>query len=354
MNDMFLVLGRKLCETCGEKLFEGRSEDEIPEGAVEPMLDPTVCAACGDDAGQLELPTVADVPLCEVCQVKLYNRPFPAWVKVAAVVVLALAGLSLKRNWRFLQAYGQTKEAFRALEADDSSRAYKLMSSAASRVPENPVLAQHVKDIKGRMQLERARELAGKGKHAEAAALIQEVIRTIPEPPPWMMAWLYTCQGLDRIERDQFAEAVKLFRKARKKFPQLEGIEMLILQAEIGVAFEARDYDAFLRKAGQIRAKVPKQPMAVAMVASALACKYAVTGMGHYKTQTLRTLDEARELGGKDEPDFKEYEERILFRLRTREIITKKEYERRFRPKPPAESATRPAKPGSAPAEDQN
>jgi hypothetical protein len=112
-----------------------------------------------------------------------------------------------------------------------------------------------------------------------------------------------------------------------------EAINTLISVAERGDAFNRKDYDAFLAKAKEFEAQHPDEPGAVAQVASALACKYAVTGQESYKTQALEVLDKAKKLAVEDEDKerFKEYEERILHRVKTRKVISKKEYDRRFR-----------------------
>ena len=45
--------------------------------------------------------------------------------------------------------------------------------------------------------------------------------------------------------------------------------------AESGIAFDKKDYDAFLTKAEEIAALAPEEPSAIGSVASAYACKYA-------------------------------------------------------------------------------
>ena len=64
-------------------------------------------------------------------------------------------------------------------------------------------------------------------------------------------------------------------------------------------------------------------------MASAYACKYAVTGDEQFKEESLKKLEEARSVAGNNEV-FEEYQQRILHRLYTREIIKRDEFIKRF------------------------
>ena len=82
--------------------------------------------------------------------------------------------------------------------------------------------------------------------------------------------------------------------------------------------------------------KTPDDPAAAGAVASALACKYAVTGDPEFRKQAEQMLDKAQTLAQQSpqsKASFDEYAERIRYRLQTREIIDKEEYDRRFRQK---------------------
>ena len=71
----------------------------------------------------------------------------------------------------------------------------------------------------------------------------------------------------------------------------------------------------------------------MAGAASAHAAKYAATGDPDHKQKALEFLDQAAAKQG-NSPDLQEYlqeyQPRIRYRLQTREIIDKKEYDRRF------------------------
>jgi hypothetical protein len=330
MNDLYEVLGRRLCQPCGEKELAEKAPGRKAEEIVEPLLDPTVCAICEKDAGNEELRTVAGAPVCEACEQGLRRRPVPGWVKAAGVVVLALACLSLARNWRFFEAYWELRQAAGAQEAGEMGRAHALLASAAERVPECRELAKAVRETAGFPKVEEAWKAAGRREFARAASLIEEAMKTLPASRE--LACLRDFfRALDLMDKDRSAEALAIFRRLKKDLPELPGIDMAVDSAELGAAFEGKDYDTFLAKAEAMRAGDPKNAFRIAQVASALACKYAVTGEAPFKTRAETALAEARAAAGKDDAHLPEYEERIRHRLRTREIISRREYDRRFR-----------------------
>jgi hypothetical protein len=105
---------------------------------------------------------------------------------------------------------------------------------------------------------------------------------------------------------------------------------------DAGTAFESKDYDTFLSIAARLWKKSPDAATAGEM-SSALACKYAVTGDMAYRTQSLEMLKKAKQLAqGNPEAEkfFEEYAGRIRYRLDSRKIISKQEYDRKFRASP--------------------
>jgi hypothetical protein len=75
-------------------------------------------------------------------------------------------------------------------------------------------------------------------------------------------------------------------------------------------------------------------------LASALSCKYAVTGDVSYRRRSEEALAKALQFAQSDPETLKviqEFVDRNKYRLETRQIITKTEYDRRFRSGKPAE-----------------
>ena len=129
------------------------------------------------------------------------------------------------------------------------------------------------------------------------------------------------------------AEAARLMHEAASSYPEALGLAAAAELYDGGAAFERKDYDSLLALARRF-AKEHPGPQATAMVASALACKYAATGNSEYRTESEETLRSAERQVQGDPPAmeyFQEYAERIRHRLNSREIINKQEYDRRFR-----------------------
>jgi tetratricopeptide (TPR) repeat protein len=285
MGETLLVKQQHVCSSCVEGVLAQAAAKGITKNDVARASDPTICTQCKADHGNDELPRLAGVPVCETCEGRFRNRPYPTWLKLAFVGLVALAIFSFGWNWRFLAATREIHQMQRALAKQDFERAANFADQASRHVPEIP-------------------EFAG------------------------MAAFNH---GLDALAKDHSAEAVDYLKKAKQSpnSGQLPEIELFLLQAEARAAFDAKQYDEFLAKAKAITGKTPGDPASVAMVASAYACKYAVTGNEEFRNEALKNLDRASKAAGKN-PESADYRERILHRLDTREIITREEFSRRF------------------------
>jgi tetratricopeptide (TPR) repeat protein len=140
-------------------------------------------------------------------------------------------------------------------------------------------------------------------------------------------------KGFELLGKNQCGDAVPHLARAHDTFPESRLLHHAWLSAKAGACFDAKDYDGFLKEAETVAALAPEDPQSAAQVASALAAKYAASGDESFKTRAESRLARAKELctDADSRKAFAEYGERIEHRLRTREIITKAEYDRRFR-----------------------
>jgi predicted Zn-dependent protease len=187
-------------------------------------------------------------------------------------------------NWRFVRGYFEARESMRAIGAGDIEKASRLMTAASQHVPES-------------------RELG---------------------------AMADMNKGLLLAKQDRPAEAVPLLRRARGAMPEARFLDLLILQCEMSMAFDAKDYDGFLTKARAIHQAMGDKAVVLGSLASAYACKYAVTGDESFRKQALEQLRLAGQAKDRDPKEQAELEQRILHRLETREIIDRKEFRKRF------------------------
>lgn len=284
LGELFSVAGQTLCQACAEQRLAQNPALRLQANAVTRQADPTVCARCGADQGEIELPRTIGLPMCQECEDRVRRYPFPLWVKFAAAAVIALAVVSLWHNERFLTGGWELARGQNAAKAGDFARAWRLMDDVAARVPEQAWLASVAAAYHG--------------------------------------MWLMT--------EDRPAEALPFFRTAKAGAPADSGLETMILNAEGNAAFDAQDYDTFLDRQQAMHNRMPDQPIFVLGVASAHACKYAVTGDDAHRQKALDSIERARHMRGGDDPPQREYIMRIRHRLATREIIKQKEFAERY------------------------
>jgi hypothetical protein len=284
LNDTFLVADSTLCKGCAEEFH--KTHKDIPIEEFKRQRDQTVCINCGKDNGSLELPILAGQPVCEQCMTYFKNRPYPPWIKLAMAGLAAIVVFSFVWNWRFVQAYMDLRNIKAAVRTADIEKASKLFHSAAVNVPE----------------------------------------------AKWLSAMATVYDGIQMLKEDKSAEAMKLFNSCKADIPPGFPMNELIQNAECGIAFDEKDYDKFLAMAIQKQDSHPNDPFNVAQVASAYACKYAVTDDEQFKQQSLDLLNKSKSMfekkGGLDR--FEEYEDRILYRIETREIISRNEFNKKF------------------------
>lgn len=284
MNAAFEFGSRVFCEACASREAAEADPHDTSVGPIRALADPTVCGRCGTDWGSAELPPVAGIPMCAPCTEAVRSRPFPSWLPLSLAGLALLAALSLWHHRRFILGYVEVVRAQGALSRSDLAAATREFEAAARHVPEDEGLG----------------------------------------------STLAFFQGISLLQAEKSAEAVPLLTRAHRGYPQDRHIEGVLRQAEAGAAFDAHDYSLFLEKEKAGAALDPADPTSAAGVASALACQYAVSGDEKLKAAALAQLKKAAALVKGDRAALEEYEARILYRLETRQIITRAEYVRRF------------------------
>ncbi len=246
-------------------------------------VDPRVCQRCGKEHNAT-LPTISTLHVCSDCAAIMTDYPFPRWVKWSAAGLLALVLFSAVGNARFVRAVFESRGAMAALHQGEWRKAEELARAAAAHVPEDPslgVLADYVNGVAALYE----------GRYEEAVAGLQ---------------------AADEVLHENF------------------GTWLMLRQALIGRAFDNADYDTFLMVSREIAERYPEAEFAQMGVASAYACQYAISGDEGLRAQALQWLDKARSMPPENAAASAEYEQRIMHRLDTREIISRDEFLRRF------------------------
>lgn len=284
VNDTLKVGGSFVCRACAEAILNSQ---KVPADQVQQQIDPTICIGCGLDNGDADLAKLGQLPVCPACEALFKNRPFPGWVKAGLVGMVILVVFTLLWNSRFIHAYYELRCFGPAMAVGDVQRGAAHFVSASRLVPENE-------------------ELQAYGAFYE---------------------------GLLLLSQDKPAEALKLLQSCRGRVAVESDLDDLIVNAQLGVAFDRGDYDEFLQLALRMNDKYKDDPAYAGQLASAYACKYAETEDEQYRIKSLAALDRSNTLTSA-RPEYEEYhaeyEQRILHRLYTREIISRSEFNKRY------------------------
>jgi tetratricopeptide (TPR) repeat protein len=212
------------------------------------------------------------------------RRPYAAWIKLACAISILFVGFSFYHKARFYLGYSQGRKAVAAEEQGDHESAARLFAAAARSVPESQELSA--------------------------------------------LAALY--EGLHFLSNQQMRKALPLLKRYARYDSQDTRVLNLILTVESAIAFEDRNFDRYLALQEKSLAASPQDPMKLAAVASALACKFAVSGNEAARNDCVRYLEQAQKFAGPDRGRFEFYKQRILHRLDSREIISAEEFAHRY------------------------
>ncbi|MEO8587749.1 MAG: hypothetical protein ABI432_00110 [Flavobacteriales bacterium] len=268
------------CTSCFEREHPLEADRSGP--GIARLADMDHCAFCGKSKADVMIKNMNGSPVCVSCSQNLISRPFPLWVKAFFAGVLLLVVVSIAWNWRFFRAHGALTD----------------IGTAAAEG-----------DIDG--------VLNG----------IDRFDHLLPEQQELLGMRLYW-QGLRAMQHDSAAAALALFEQVHREAPGQFELELLMTNARLGAAFDRQDYDEFLAQCKKLVELDRENPTTFASIASAFACKYATSVDTAYRDSSLQQLEKARSLGV--DSSFTEYEERILYRLASREIISRTAFHERF------------------------
>lgn len=280
-NNTYLIKDVVFCEACGNEFLN--KNKSIPQEAIIKQMDNTLCYTCGRDNGNVRFMEISGIPLCMECTATARNRPFPKWIKISLAAVISLVIFSFIWNLRFIEAYFSLKQSFKAVAEGELEKAVDLINKASQKVPES-------QDLKK----------------------------------------LYSFHsGMLALKNDNNEQALSLFEICRESIPP-EHLDPLIAQARIGLAYNNKDYDTFVVISKELSDKNPEESYYKAQLASAYACKYAVTGDQQYKDASLVCLAAVDKMPSEPSKRDPNYKQRILYRLQTREIISAADFHAKF------------------------
>jgi tetratricopeptide (TPR) repeat protein len=302
-----------------------------------PLINKSICARCntyiGSSAGAVQ---IGNLRFCASCGPLIKDWDYPQWLKMSLAALLLLLVVALAHGRKYfhaghemyigerLVAKGRYSEALSHLQetlriAPGSDKAVLLAAKAALLIGDVPSAD---KALQGH-----------NGGHFEDASK--------PEFQEVNTLWNRATSALEKAEHaakleeqdGKEIEAARLMHEAASMYPEMPVLALAAESADSGVAFARRDYDTFLA-ISEKQWKEHSLSQTAGVLSSALACKYAVTGDVSYRQRSEEMLEKARQLAeGNTEAakSLDEYAERIRYRLESRQIISKTEYDRRFR-----------------------
>ena len=336
VRSLYDLNGVTFCETCVREASKEARERRLPSLYI-PLISKSICARCNTYIGNSsDAVQIANLRFCAACGPLIKDWDYPQWLKVSLVALLLLlvvdlahgrkyfhagremyVGEHLVANGRYAEALPHLTETLRI--APGSDKAVLLTAKAA-------LLTGDVESADKALQGHNAGhfEDAGKPEFQEVNSLWNRA----------MAAFKKAEEAAKLEEQDgKEIEGARLMHEAATMYPESPNLALAAESADAGVAFVRKDYDTFLA-ISEKQWKRQNLSQTAGVFSSALACKYAVTGELSYKQHSEEMLEKARQLAQGNAEALKqldEYAERIRYRLESRQIISKTEYDRKFR-----------------------
>ncbi len=336
VRSLFDLNGTTYCEPCVQKASREAKERGLLFSYM-PLINKSICARCntyiGSSANAVQ---IGNLRFCAACGPLIKDWDYPQWLKMSLAALLLLLVVALAHGRKYfhagremyigerLAAKGRYSEALPHLQetlriAPGSDKAVLLAAKAALLSGDVASAAKALQGHNGGYF-----EDASKPEFREVDSLWKRASGALEK-----------AEQADKLEQQdgKEIEAARLMHEAATMYPELPALAFAAESFEEGVAFVRKDYDAFLAIA-QKQWKEHAIAQTAAGLASALACKFAITGDSTYRQQSEEMFEKARQLAQGSAESMKvldEFAERNRYRLESRQIISKAEYDRRFR-----------------------
>jgi tetratricopeptide (TPR) repeat protein len=313
-----------------------RAKDAGQPVQVTRYVDKSICARCNTYIGQGGGISLGPAQLCLPCSELVQNWPYPQWLKFSLAALLLLLVFALYSGRKYFQAGKDLYRGEQLVEQGNYQQALPYLKATVKLAPNSDkgvLLTAKAAILSGDLQTaSQALQGHNGGQFENADKPEFQEVRDLWKNVNVAMEKLGQAAKLEAQDGHE-VEAAKLAHEAAAIYPQFPNINILMDQYDEGVVFAQKNYDAFLALAQKDWDLVPAGSTA-AMLSSALACKYATTGDAIYRQRSEEMLAKAKELAKGDNEstaNLTEFEQRNRYRLDTRQIITKAQYDRKFR-----------------------
>jgi hypothetical protein len=334
-GEAYELNGKVYCGPCVQAAAE-RTKAAGQPVAVTRYVDKSICARCNTYIGEGGGIAVGNARLCPGCSERVQDWPYPQWLKLSLAGLLLLLAFALIHGRKYFQAGKDLYRGEQLVEKGQFKNALPYLKATMKLAPNSD---------KGALLTAKAALLSG---DVQTAAQVLEGHNNgrfensdKPEFQEVKRLWSNANAAFEKLDKaskleaqdGSEVEAAKLAHEAVAIYPQLPYANMLLDEYDEGAAFAKKDYDTFLALAEKDWNLVPGSRTA-AMISSALACKYVVSGDATFRQRSEEMLAKAKEMANGDKQALDrlaEFEERNRYRLETRQIITKSEYDQKFR-----------------------
>jgi tetratricopeptide repeat protein len=326
------------CGPCVKKASREAKERGQP-CAYMPLINKSICARCntyiGSSTGAVQ---IENLRFCEACAPLIKDWDYPKWLKMGLAATLLLLVVALAHGRKYFHAGREMYVGERLVSAGHYADALPHLQETIRIAPASDkavLLAAKAALLSGDVAS------AAKALQGHNGGYFDDASK--PEVREVDSLWKRASGALAKAEQagklgaqdGKEIEAARLMHEAAIMYPELPDLAFAAESLEEGVAFVRKDYDAFLAIA-QKQWKEHAIAQTAAALSSALACKFAITGDSSYRQQSEEMLEKARQLAQGNAESLKvldEFAERNRYRLESRQIISKAEYDRRFRSK---------------------
>ncbi len=334
---LYELNGRIFCQDCVQQA----AQDAQARGeavSIIPLIQRSICACChGYISDAAPSVRVGNLWVCAACADKVRDWDYPVWLKGALAALLVLLGVALVHGRKYFDAGRELYRGERLVEDKKYAEALPHLKTTLRIAPESD---------KGALLAAKAALLIGDVETAQAALNGHNNGKfedgTDPQFLEVKALWSRAATAVDKAnqaaklagQEGKDEEAAKLIHEALTYYPEAPGLAFAAETLDAAVEFDHKNYDGFLSISQKLWKEYPSAHTA-AGVASAFACKYATTGDPSYRQQAEAMLEKAGQMA-QGKPDslkaLEEYVPRIKYRLESRKIITKQEYDRKFKP----------------------
>lgn len=336
IRSLFDLNGQTYCAQCVQTASETAKRGGQPS-AYMPLINRSICARCNTYIGGDSAATqIGSLRFCATCAPLIKDWNFPQWLKLGLAFLVLLLVLALVHGRRYFQAGRAMYIGEHLVEQGKYLEALPYLKETLRIAPGSDkaaLLAAKAALLTGDVESADKALHEHNGGHFEDGQ--SEQFREVDN------LWNHANEALEKADRasklaDQegkAAEAARLMHEAASTYPQLPGLALAAEAYDEGAAFERGDFDTYLAIA-ENQWKEHASANTAAALASSLACKYAVTGIIPFRQRAEEMLEKARQMAQGDSETTKSLEEyfpRIKYRIETRQIISKQEYDRRFR-----------------------